>query len=64
MSLKESKWDYVGGHTRREGKRKWYNFIVISKNKRNNYFKAKQKAKACGQVSCNELPNQKRMDGM
>lgn len=35
----------MGGHTRREGKGKWYNFIVISKNKRNNYFKAKQNKK-------------------
>lgn len=61
MSLKESKWDYMGGHTGREGKGKWYNFIVILKNKRNNYFKAKQKAKACDHVSCNELLNQKRI---
>ena len=43
MSLKESKWDYMGGYTSKEGKGKWYNFIVISRNKRNNYFKAKQK---------------------
>lgn len=45
MSLKESKWDYMGGHTGREGKGKWYNFIVILKNKRNNYFKQSKKQK-------------------
>jgi hypothetical protein len=37
LNLKESKKGYMRGFGAEKGRRKWYNYTVISKYKRNNF---------------------------